>query len=102
MKGYAWMHWGVGLAAWLTAGTALAYDPIFSPGPRVLYKGGVEVHTGVDAEEAGDDRENEVAVELTYGLTGDWAAGIELPRVDKDEEGASSTGASDVELFTKS
>ncbi len=101
MKRYAWMHWGVGLVAWLTAGAALAHDPIFSPGPHVLYKGGVEIHTGVEAEEAGDDRENEVAVEVTYGLTGDWAAGIELPRVDKDEEGASSSGAGDVELFTK-
>lgn len=101
MKGYAWMHWGVGLAAWLTVGTALAHDPIFGIGPHVLYKGGVEVHTGADAEEAGDDRENEVAVEVTYGLTGDWAAGIALPRVDKDEAGTSSTGAGDVELFTK-
>lgn len=101
MKGYAWMHWGMGLAAWLTAGAALAHDPIFGIGPHVLFKGGVEIHMGVEAEEAGDDRENEVAVEVTYGLTGDWAAGIELPRVDKDEEGTSSTGAGDVELFTK-
>ena len=46
MKGYAWMYWGVGLAAWLTAGAALAHDPIFGIGPHVLFKGGVEIHTG--------------------------------------------------------
>ena len=81
------MHWGMGLAAWLTAGAALAHDPTFGIGPHVLFKGGVEIHMGLEAVVAGDARENEVAVDVTDRLTGDRAAGLALPRVDPDPAG---------------
>lgn len=102
MKTRTWcITWVAGMAAALAAGVAGAHDPIFSPGPHVLYKGGVELHTGFEREKAGEERESELALELTYGLTGDWAAGIELPYMSKDDGSRSSSGAGDVELFTK-
>ncbi len=60
----------------------LAHDPIFGLGPHVLYKNGVEAALdwhGV--ENAGMN--SETGLELTYGITGDWAAGLELP-LDED------------------
>ena len=82
-------------------GVALAHDPVFSPGPHVLYKAGVEVHVGADREKAGQEKETELGLELTYGLTGDWAAGIELPYVSVKEGADESNGAGDARLFTK-
>ena len=83
------------------SGIALAHDPVFSPGPHVLFKEGVEVHIGADREKTGQEKETELGFELTYGLTGDWAAGIELPYV-KVESGASQVnGTGDARLFTK-
>ncbi|HSH43753.1 MAG TPA: transporter [Arenicellales bacterium] len=67
----------------------------------MLYKGGVEVHLDAARDKAGSEREDEAAVELTYGLTGDWAAGIELPYVRSEEGSESARGAGDVSLFTK-
>ncbi len=61
------------------SGTAVAHDPVFSPGPHVLFKEGVEIHVGSDREKAGQNQQSELSLELTYGLTGEWAAGIALP-----------------------
>jgi len=78
-----------------------AHDPIFGIGPHVLFKGGTELAIEVGREEAGDETDSELGLELTYGLTGDWAAGIEVPYVFKDEGRESSNGLSDIKLFTK-
>ncbi len=43
----------------------------------------------------------EKAWEHNSGVTGDWAAGIELPYVDKDEGGLSANSIGDLQLFTK-
>lgn len=92
---------GATLLVVLISRPVAAHDPIFGLGPHVLYKGGVEVHLDAERDQAGNDREDEAAVELTYGLTGDWAAGIGLPYT-RVEEGADSTaGMGDVSLFTK-
>lgn len=85
----------------LAAGATWAHDPIFSPGPHVLYKGGVEVHLGVETEKAGPERENEAAVEVSYGLTANGVLGLELPYVRKDNGVMSDSGLGDVTLFTK-
>ena len=87
---------GVGLA-----GAAAAHDPVFGLGPHVLYKGGVEVSPELDLARAGDERERELGLELVYGLTGDWAAGVELPWVRRTADGATASGAGDAALFTK-
>jgi len=82
-------------------GVALAHDPVFGPGPHVLYKDGVEVHINVDRNKAGQDKETEFGLELSYGLTGDWAAGLELPYVWTEESANTASGSGDIRLFTK-
>ncbi len=56
-------------------GAAQAHDPIFAIGPHVIYRGGVE--TALDWH--GDEGGGELAAELAYGLTGDFALNLELP-----------------------
>ncbi len=80
---------------------ALAHDPVFGLGPHVLFKGGYEVSPEIHLSKAGSNRESELGVELTYGLTGDWAAGVELPYVHESSAAGSDTGQGDVTLFTK-
>lgn len=79
---------------------AVAHDPVFALGPHVLFKGGVEIAPQVITANDEDDRDTETSVELTYGLTGDWAAGIELPYVDKSGI-SDNSGFGDIRLFTK-
>ncbi len=101
------MAWKAGttccLGVWLlfAASVALAHDPVFGPGPHVLYKNGVEVHLGVDRNKAGRNKETEFDLELSYGLTGDWSAGIELPYVRTEQGAVSASGLGDARLFTK-
>ncbi len=83
------------------ASPAQAHDPVFGIGPHVLYKGGVEVAPEVDAGKKGSERETEVGLELTYGLTGDWAAGIDLPYRFSNDGSEDASGLGDVSLFTK-
>jgi hypothetical protein len=85
----------------LAATTVRAHDPIFGLGPHVLYQGGVEIAPTFHLEQAGEEREIEAALELTYGITGDWAAGIEVPYVWKAEDDEHADGIGDVALFTK-
>lgn len=84
-----------------SAGAALAHDPIFGAGPHVLFKGGFEVAPEIHVSKKGDESETELGLELVYGITGDWAAGIELPYAHVSEEGESSSGLGDVSLFSK-
>jgi len=79
----------------------LAHDPIFGLGPHVLFKDGFEIELEVESEQAGDEKEQALALELTYGLTGDWAIGIDLPYEFKDDVSNSSSGRSDIAVFTK-
>lgn len=84
-----------------SGGTAWAHDPIFGLGPHVLYKEGVEVSPEVHLDKKGDEQEIELGLELMYGITGDWAAGIELPYAWKEEGSTNASGTGDVSLFTK-
>lgn len=93
--------WGAALLALLIGGQTWAHDPVFGIGPHVLYKGGVEVATEIHLEKVGTERESELGLELAYGITGDWAAGIELPYVWRKEGTDSANGTGDVSLFTK-
>jgi len=92
---------GVALLAVFVTSHVQAHDPVFGIGPHVLYKGGVEIAPEVRTGKKGNGRETDVSLELTYGLTGDWAAGIDLPyRFSKDGSDDAS-GVGDVSLFTK-
>ncbi|NIA02726.1 MAG: hypothetical protein GWO88_00720 [Planctomycetia bacterium] len=85
----------------LISSTALAHDPIFSIGPHVLFKNGFEVAAEVESEKAGDEKEQALALEVKYGLTGDWLIGVDLPYVFKEEDDESSNGTGDFAVFTK-
>ena len=89
------------LVTLLVNGAAWAHDPIFGIGPHVLYKGGIEIAPEVHINEQGDKQDVELGLELTYGLTGDWAAGIEMPYAWREDGSTSANGAGDVKLFTK-
>ncbi len=80
---------------------AFAHDPVFGLGPHVLFKGGVEIAPEIFTDRVGDKEKNVAGVELTYGLTGDWAAGIDIPYVNKSVNDASESGQGDLRLFTK-
>jgi len=85
----------------LTALPALAHDPVFGLGPHVLFKGGVEISPEIHTDKAGNNDTTELGLSLTYGITGDWAAGIEIPYIDKSNAAGSSSGQGDLTLFTK-
>ncbi len=89
------------LASCGLSASALAHDPVFGLGPHVLFKDGFEVAPEIHTGKAGNNRESELGVELTYGLSGDWAAGIELPYVRETDAIGSETGQGDITVFTK-
>jgi len=93
--------YGLGLATFLVNGVAEAHDPVFGIGPHVLFKGGVEIAPEIHTRKKGGDRDTELGLELTYGITGDWAAGIELPYARALKGDKSSSGLGDASLFTK-
>lgn len=83
----------------LWSAQAGAHDPVFGPGPHVLYKGGLEVHLGAHRD-VGGGSESEFELEIAYGVTGDWAVGMALPwttSAPADE----ATGFAGPALFTK-
>jgi Putative MetA-pathway of phenol degradation len=89
------------LTALLLTGRAFAHDPVFSPGPHVLFKDGVETNVEFARSEQGDETENEQAIELKYGITGDWVAGIELPYQTHRNDVGSQSGIGDITFSTK-
>ncbi|NOX08578.1 MAG: transporter [Gammaproteobacteria bacterium] len=96
-------------AQWLFAIIALtfitpsimAHDPIFGIGPHVLYKGGIEISPEFHRNKKGPAQEDELGLGLTYGITGDWSAGVELPYTWADNGTNSNNGTGDIRLFTK-
>lgn len=89
------------LVACLLSAAAAAHDPIFGIGPHVIFKGGLEISPDMHLAKAGDGSTTETGLNFTYGLTGDWAAGIELPYVDKGAGPVSAAGRGDIKIFTK-
>jgi hypothetical protein len=81
--------------------TSWAHDPVVSPGPHLLFKNGVEVHAEFKTGKHGTEKENEHALAIKYGITGDWVAGIELPYKTIKQNGNSQSGVADVVLSTK-
>jgi len=67
----------------------------------VLFKGGIETALETDINKTGDAKENKAGLQMTYGITGDWAAGARLPYALKKVNAASANGFADIKLFTK-
>ncbi len=88
-----------------TAKPGAAHNPIFTPGPHLVYGGGLEVTIGYSRNRASGvgerETEQEVELELEYGLTADWTAEIELPFVDRDLNDSGSSGLGDIVLRSR-
>lgn len=78
-----------------------AHGPIFSPGPETLYKDGVEVHVEYHLAEKDTETENELAIEVGYGVTENWLVSAELPYKYLKESGVNNDGLGNVALETK-
>ncbi len=93
----------VGMVA--TAKPGAAHNPIFTPGPHLVYGGGLEATIGYSRDRASGAGEREtgqeVELELEYGLTADWTAEMELPFVDKDLNDSDSSGLGDIVLRSR-
>lgn len=96
-----WLSWIPALMAMFIGNMAWAHDPIFGIGPHVVYQGGVEIAPEVHTKKRGDDQQSELGIELTYGLTGDWAVSAELPYARNKSATDESNGLGDASLFTK-
>ena len=81
-----WSLFGTGTLLTFLSAPGLAHDPIFGIGPHVLFKGGLETTFEVAQASAGNEDESELVLEITYGISGDWSAGIELPYTSKNED----------------
>jgi len=91
---------GFGLLLGLS-GSVYSHDPVFSPGPHVLFKEGIEVHTELYRSDRGDKAENETAIAFKYGLTGNWVAGVALPYQYLKEGSERNGGVGDITFSTK-
>ncbi len=92
---------GLVLVLATSSSSLYAHDPIFGIGPHVLFKDGIETALELESAQAGDDKKQSFGLEITYGLTGDWALGVDLPYAFKEDAISSSNGKSDVAVFTK-
>ena len=92
-------------AMMIAAAGAQAHGPLFSPAPRTIWKGGTELTLrlrDVKASGAGkDQKERALALKAMYGITADWAVGIEIPYVRKNFSGRNADGMGDLVLDTK-
>ncbi len=91
----------IALFSMLSLNNTFAHDPIFGQGPHVLFQNGTEVAAELSSSKNGEQLENGFDINLTYGLTGDWAIGVELPYEIKTANGNSSSGLADSAIFTK-
>ncbi|WP_297526694.1 transporter [Thiohalobacter sp.] len=89
------------LALSLSGGSATAHNPVFGLGPHVLYKGGLDIALDTATGRAGSQRDTRTGFEFTYGLTGNWTLGAELPYRFRSDQSNRSEGAGDLSLFTK-
>jgi len=101
MKFVHWPLLGASALLAIHSSTALAHDPVFGIGPHVLFKDGMEAALDVHRNKAGDKTESGLGLVVTYGITGNWAAGIEVPYSVKDNGMDSSSGLADIQAFTK-
>jgi hypothetical protein len=83
------------------AAQALAHDPVFSPGPHVLFKDGFELHMDSNYDSGNDEADVESALALKYGLTGDWVIGLEQPWQLHQRGDTLDVGQGDLVLSTK-
>jgi len=91
-----------GLCLFLAPALVRAHEPVFGLGAHTLYRDGYGIEVELEAEKAGDDRENVVEYKLSYGVTPDFTIGLTLPQVIEKREGEeSASGLGDMTLKAK-
>jgi len=85
----------------LYTSTAIAHDPVFSPGPHVLFKDGIELHLVNKNSKSDNLSQNEQSLAFKYGVTGDWVVGLELPYQPVNNPFSSGKAVGDAILSTK-
>lgn len=80
---------------------AFAHDPIFSPGPHVLFKEGVEIHLELKNSNKSNLSDNQQNLAFRYGITGDWVVGLEIPYQSTNASLTSDKAIGDIILSTK-
>ncbi len=101
MKFVNWPLLGVSMLLTIHSNSTLAHDPVFGIGPHVLFKDGMEAALEIYREKDDKDIKSELGLEVTYGITGEWAVGIKVPYSFKDNGMDSSSGQADIQAFTK-
>jgi len=85
--------------------SAKAHNPIFTPGPHLIYNGGLEVDAGYTrGRKSGNgekETENEGETGFEYGLTADWTVEADISYLDKDLNATGSSGLGDVVLRSR-
>ena len=93
------------MSALIYAAPVSAHGPLFSAGPETIWKDGTEITLGYhDNRRTGagqSEREQELFLELQYGLTANWQIEVELPYAWKRQDGLTADGLSDITLGTK-
>ncbi len=94
-------HYGLIVFLVIVSPSSFAHDPVFGLGPHVVFKDGYEIATNLESDKSADNKEQSLGLEVTYGLTGDWSLGADLPYAFKEESNNNSNGTSDISAFTK-
>ncbi|VAX13396.1 hypothetical protein MNBD_GAMMA24-2133 [hydrothermal vent metagenome] len=82
--------------------SSFAHDPVFGIGPHVVFKDGFEIATDLESDKRAGNKEQSLSLEVTYGLTGDWSLGADLPyTLNKKLAENNSNGTNDISVFTK-
>ncbi len=101
MKLINWPLWGAGAVLIMYSNTTLAHDPVFGIGPHVLFKNGMEAALELRREKTGEGKKSGLGAQVVYGITGNWAAGIDVPYATKEDATDNSSGLADLQAFTK-
>ena len=104
-KPTAWIGALLGAGMMAAPPPGAAHNPIFTPGPHLVYGGGLEATIGYTRERASGAgaaaTEQGANLELEYGLTSNWTAEMELPFADKDVNARGSAGLGDLVLRSR-
>jgi len=93
--------YGLMLILAMASAPTFAHDPVFGIGPHVLFKGGTEAAAEVDSDQSGNKKDQALVLQATYGITGDWSVGVDLPYESRQTVDDSSGGKGDAAIFTK-
>ena len=79
----------------------LAYEPVFSPGPQVIYKDGFESSLFYHRDTGIEKSSTVTGPRFAYGITRNWMTSFEIPYAFNTEADLSSSGFTDIHLQTK-